>query len=155
MCALVLFTVHAITLLQNLSLCLWIILSFHVLLSQQVHTGCLLDFLTLSVHPLYAHCEDRCACFVAISVLLCVCVQRPVCSLCTKAWKHVPVLVMLHSQEHPRCELSIQVWGPLWPMQIRWKYCVGSLHANHRTACCMLHATRILPHNITSQNKHI
>ncbi len=119
----------------------------HVLPSHHEHTGCL----TLSVHLLCAHCEDQGACFVTISMLLCMCVCRPVCSLCTRAWKHVPVLVMLHSQEHPHCELSIQVRGPLWQVQmtVSWKFCMGSLHARYRTAPYMLRAIRIPPHSIT------
>lgn len=34
-------------------------------------------------------------------VVVHVCVCAGLCSLCTRAWKHVPVLVMLHSHEHP------------------------------------------------------
>lgn len=116
----------------------------HVLPSHYLNTGCLPDCLTLSVHLLCTHCE----CFVAIS-MLCVC--RPVCSLCTRAWKHVPALVMLHSQEHPRCELSIQVRDLLWQMQmtVSWKYC--KLSARKLQYCTLHVACTLNPstqHNI-------
>lgn len=74
-----------------------------------------------------------------------------VCSLCTGAWKHVPGLVMLHSQEHPRCELSAQVRGPLWQVHLSvssklkntvWALCTRGpgLHP----ACCMQLKSRLI-----------
>ena len=103
-------------------------------------------------------CECVCLPFVAIStVLLCVCVCVCVCAglcvvLCTGASKHV--LVMLQSKEHPHCELSIQVRGPVWQAQMtgNWKHSLRSLHATHRTErrrARRVQVAWILPRNVT------
>lgn len=69
-------------------------------------------------------------------VVVHVCVCRLVCSLCIRAWKHVPDLVMPHSQQHPRCVLSIEVRGLLWQVQITVSF-TGSARHKHGTAPCM------------------
>lgn len=76
-------------------------------------TRSLLCCVTLFVHLLCAQCDDQCAFFVAITMMLCMRMHRLVCLLCTRAWKNVPVIVRLHSQKHPQCELSIQIRGLL------------------------------------------
>ena len=74
---------------------------------------------------------------------------RSVCSLCTRGWKYVTALAILHSHR----ELSIKVRSLLWQamMTASWKHSSGFLHAKYTTAIHLatLHAKSIHPHNIT------
>ena len=86
-----------------------------------------------------------------IFLFFCVCVH--VCSLCTRAWKHIPALVMLHSKERPHCELSLQVRGPLWQVQMTAKpkivFRLSARQVPYSTALSVLRTVGILPRNIT------